>query len=1382
MCHILGIEPQFENIIKNGPFIPMTAGQRKPEGHWATDERKAANLDQRLKSLLMFVLPNDQINYVINCLTTKSTWDDLILYHEGPYDVKESRVMDLKLCYNTFKFKEGETLTQTFTRYKALMNELVNDGIKLSKIEINIGFIIAVTKEWQSFCQSDDEEDTRSSHEYINNLEEEYQARALLAKSKDSSRRVLKGSAVQKKLTKLNATNMVRKVILPTKYFEAEYNKVKAKLALLSLSASASKAATVKNKGLIAEDYEWDEEEVSSDDKEIVEVKVHMALAEKNDAVSKEGSRNGKWVKIFMRKVHTLLEMKDNDDRKTYLDYLCIYLNYVEEQRNTLLSKHKDLIHELNACKEHLLVLKQEKLDFLTMQHVNSDILKENKNLRTELKVLTIITKTWLNSSNKVNQCISKKIPSQKKRILRVYQLTKDLSSSRQKDLVFVKSSADDTKVSIPGVERPWLSEPEGFILPNHDTGRILTAESQRNTTNPSVVVTDFSATKYDSADESSVCSNPLPPLKKLDGVEPISGSKTIKSILRSKSTFKAKTLKGVKINEPSSAPAKGHKNSSASKVNSAPVGKLKSVKIKDDHPLAIVIKELNDLKLQFSKNQSSYSRNNQQYERTDHKTCDHAEYISTMNILCGSYDHDTNGHNRIISLEREINLRNPQHAFKRCEACGSLTHTTTDHYDIEWFKRGEVLQAKKTEALKLTRAKSFNDNRSKTPTRSGCSRHMTGVKSYLHKYEEQPGPKAVFGDESTCVTKGYGSIKCNGIVFTKVAFVNGLKYNLISISQLCDAKYIVQFDEKSGTIFNSNKEIVMIAQRHKRLAHLNFKTINKLAKQNIVIGLPSLVYSKDKTCSSCEKGKHQRDHFKTKQTSSIKKCLHLLHMDLFGLVTPRSINHEKYTLVIVNEYSRYTLVFLEKKCQAPETIMSFIKRVENQNDIKVKQLRTDNGTEFRNSILVNFCDERGISQNFSSPYTPKQNGVAERRNRTLIEAARTMLLGYVFSKQYWTEARISNINFLHVFGCPVYIHNHKDHLGKFDEKVDDGYLLGYSLVSKAFRVFNTRRQQTEETYHITFDESPDAIKFSKPSIDNINIAKNKRYPPDEYLHPYEPSQRYQTNNNDVSFIEPYECPETVVLETEVSSDQNGVRMLTRAMSKQLGTSSAHECLFVDFLSKEEPKKQEGIDYDETFAPVARLKAIRIFLAFSTYMNFIVYQMDVKSAFLNGKLKEEVYVKQPPGFKSNEFPNHVFKLDKALYGLKQAPRAWYETLSTFLTEHKFVRGKIDNILFVYKTQTDVILVQIYIDDIIFGSTNTKLCKQFAKLMTQRYEMSMMGVLTYFLGFPIKQSERGHDLSGKAVNETQYRGFDLKGYSDSDYARCNMDRKSTSGAC
>ncbi|GJU64526.1 retrovirus-related pol polyprotein from transposon TNT 1-94 [Tanacetum coccineum] len=577
--------------------------------------------------------------------------------------------------------------------------------------------------------------------------------------------------------------------------------------------------------------------------------------------------------------------------------------------------------------------------------------------------------------------------------MLRVDQLTEDPSSSRQKDLVFVKSLADDIKVTIPGVERPWLSEAEGFILPNNDTGKILPAKLERNTIDPSVAFTDSSSTNYDSVDKSSVCNTPLPLLGKLEGTEPISGPKTIKSILKSKSTLKAEALKGIIINEPSSAPAKGKKSSSASKVHLAHAGKLKSVKIEDDPSFAI------------------------------YPICK----------LCESYDHDTN----VITGLSPKKERSVQEILNMASKDVKLV---CDIRKPIWYLD------------------------------SGCSRHMTGVKSYLHKYMEQPGPKVVFGDDSTCTTEGYGSIKCNGVVFTK---------------------------------------------------------------------------------------------------------------------------------------------------------------------------------------------------NFFSPYTPEQNGIAERKNRTLIEAARTMLSGSVFSKQYWTEAvatacysqnrstimkrhlktpyeifhkRIPNISFLHVFGCPVNIRNHEDHLGKFNEKADDGYLLGYSLVSKAFRVFNTRRQQTEETYHITFDESPEAIKFSKPLVDNINIVESERYPLDEYLHPYEPSQRYQTNNNDVSFIEPYECSKPVVLETEVSSEKHGqtdqndqsiqnykilnddysehsnhtndekiidnlpntkeiqipehlsspnsedtsaqnttaiprAGMLTRAMAKKLSATSAHECLFVDFLSDEEPKK-----------------------------------------------------------------------------------------------------------------------------------------------------------------------------------------------------------------
>ncbi|GKB11232.1 hypothetical protein Tco_0845155 [Tanacetum coccineum] len=418
----------------------MTADNRKPESQWTGDERKAANLDQRLKIIIMSVLPDDQMNY----------------------DFQDS---------------------------------------------------------------PDDEEETRSSQEYMNDLEMEFHERALLAKAK----RFFKNS---------------------TQRFRG---------AKATDQTECYKCGRKGHFAIDSEAYEWDEEEVSSDDNEMTEVKVLMALANDESVdVGEESVRNDEWVKISMRKVHTLFEMEDNDERKYFLDYLCIDLKYIEEQRNNLVLKHRDLVQELNTCKEQLLILKQSKLDFLTMQHVNTEILKENQNLRKELKELTEITKTWLNSSNKVNQYINKQIPNQKKRILGADQLNKDPSSSGKKDLVFVKSSADDTNVSIPNVKRPWLFKAEGFNLPNHDT-----------------------VTNYDSTDESSVCSTHLPLLEKLAGAKPVSAPKTIKSILKSNSRFKAETLKGVTINDPTSAPAKGNKNVLASKKNSAPAGKLKNVKLK---------------------------------------------------------------------------------------------------------------------------------------------------------------------------------------------------------------------------------------------------------------------------------------------------------------------------------------------------------------------------------------------------------------------------------------------------------------------------------------------------------------------------------------------------------------------------------------------------------------------------------------------------------------------------------------------------------------------------------------------------------------------------------------------------------------------------------
>ncbi|GJT37196.1 putative ribonuclease H-like domain-containing protein [Tanacetum coccineum] len=169
--------------------------------------------------------------------------------------------------------------------------------------------------------------------------------------------------------------------------------------------------------------------------------------------------------------------------------------------------------------------------------------------------------------------------------------------------------------------------------------------------------------------------------------------------------------------------------------------------------------------------------------------------------------------------------------------------------------------------------------------------------------------------------------------------------------------------------------------------------------------------------------------------------------------------------------------------------------------------------------------------------------------------------------------------------------------------------------------------------------------------------------------------------------------------------------------------------------------QEEGIDYDEVFAPVAKIEAIRLFLAYASFKDFVVYQMDVKSAFLYGKIEEEVYVCQPPGFEDPDFPDRVYKVEKALYGLHQAPRAWYETLSTYLLDNGFQRGKIDKTLFIRRDKGDILLVQVYVDDIIFGSTKKSLCTEFEKMMHKKFQMELM-VNSHFLGLQVMQKEDG----------------------------------------
>ncbi|KAJ9553055.1 LOW QUALITY PROTEIN: hypothetical protein OSB04_017100 [Centaurea solstitialis] len=834
----------------------------------------------------------------------------------------------------------------------------------------------------------------------------------------------------------------------------------------------------------------------------------------------------------------------------------------------------------------------------------------------------------------------------------------------------------------------------------------------------------------------------------------------------------------------------------------------------------------------------------------------------------------------------------------------------------------------------------------------SRCSRHMTGTLELLSSYKKQEGSSVAFRVNQKGKIKGYGMIVKGEVRMNQMSYVDGLKHNLISVSQLCDNELDVMFKIKYCIMYKADTLIeVMRANRrgdlylicfeslearekiflvssvkneeawlwHTRFCHLNFHTLDKLVRLNLVKGLPNIKFEKDHLCSACEMGKLRRSSHKTKSDPSYDKPLQMLHVDLCGPIAVQSLGGNKYILVLIDEFSRFTWVeFMKKKSQVPSILINLLKRLQVLHGYRV--LRSDNGTEFKNSITEEYLASVGITHNFSAPRTLQQNGVVERKNRTLVEAAKTMLYASGLPLTFWAEAvstacytqnrslvvkrfentpyqlmhnKTPNVKFFHVFGCKCYVLNDREPIGKFNPKGDNATFIGYSWDSVAYRVYIPRSQvvvvstnvRFDDNFQVTQDKFKEELKAQAEKSPNATITNDLEqlfhewYEDDPDLdRAFASDPRASVDNNRASVenqledsplstvisgpstsntpssislplenSQPTSLPEDAPLPASTTSDQviptipdhipisqsleeinssinlphatNGLKIthFLRSLVIPLKVATANYYLFTCFVSKTEPKKvsealadsfwveamqdeltqfernqvwtlvplpngkmaigtkwderdvvirnkarlvaqgycqEEGIDYEEKFAPVARLETIRIFLAFAAHRGFKVFQMDVKSAFLNGKLKEEVYVKQPPGFESAQYPNHVYFLEKALYGLKQAPRAWYERLSTFLISNGFQRGTTDITLFYKKhDDDDILLVQIYVDDIIFSSTDVSMCKDFESLMQKEFEMSMMGELNFFLGLQVKQSKEGIFITqSKYVND------------------------------
>nr|GEU94153.1 hypothetical protein [Tanacetum cinerariifolium] len=763
--------------------------------------------------------------------------------------------------------------------------------------------------------------------------------------------------------------------------------------------------------------------------------------------------------------------------------------------------------------------------------------------------------------------------------------------------------------------------------------------------------------------------------------------------------------------------------------------------------------------------------------------------------------------------------------------------------------------------------------------------------------------------------------------------------------------------------------------------------------------------------------GKQHKASYKAiNAVSSISEPLQLLHMDLFGPTSIRSIDHKYYCLVITDDYSRFCWVFfLAHKDETYLILKNFINLVENQLNKKVKAIRCDNGTEIKNAHMIELCGSKRIKREHSNPRTPQQNRVTERKNRTLIEAARTMLADSKLPTMFWTKAvrtacydlnrvsvtsphnktpyalltgNIPSVSHFKPFGCHVTILNTSDHLGKFDGKADEGYIVGYSVSNKAYRVYNVPNKRVEESINLWFlkekpnvqglghewyfdlDYLTDSLSYRyvsanqpastqgattnsasiqaddsdsncdeqviiipsypshnihrtqpidtpgdkvddssfPPALGTANDAEDlqtpqsaKLVPPDcipvptgkvpvptgslpvptssipvpaaAIIVPTDDVPVHTSSSTDLIFdndpTTSFSCPSDLgnhnpspgifsplSYDDDFGATLNNVASTVDALEDLSWVDAMqeemqqfkfqNEWVLIDLptgkyaigtkwilknkrdtkgivvhnkarLVSQGHRQEEGIDYDEVFAPVARIEAIRLFLAFASYMGFLVYQMDVKNP---------------------QYPKKVYKVVKALYGLHQAPRAWYGTLSTFLLKHGYRRGTINKTLFLKKKNRDIILVQVYVDDIIFGYIKKTWCDEFEALMKGEFQMSAMGELTFFLGpqlhpmklqslspvnvhlyrsmigslmyltasrpdimFAVSACSR-HQVTPTTSNLKAVKKIFkyLKGqpklglwypkesplvfedYSDSDYAGANRDRKSATGGC
>nr|GEV29691.1 retrovirus-related Pol polyprotein from transposon TNT 1-94 [Tanacetum cinerariifolium] len=588
------------------------------------------------------------------------------------------------------------------------------------------------------------------------------------------------------------------------------------------------------------------------------------------------------------------------------------------------------------------------------------------------------------------------------------------------------------------------------------------------------------------------------------------------------------------------------------------------------------------------------------------------------------------------------------------------------------------------------------------------------------------------FGNDHIAAILGYGDLKWGNITITRVYFVEGNRStNLYTIN-------LYDMASASSICLMARPTPTKSWLWHQRLSHLNFDTINDLSKNDLVFGLPKFKYAKEHLCPCC-------------------KNPDISYLHVFGaLCYPKNDREDISKLGAKGDIGFFIGYFAN----------SVAYRVYNQR--KKKIMETINVTFDELSVMA-------FKQNSSRPGLQRL---------TSGQISSGLELTYALSKI--TPQRPSKRD-LDIIFEPL----HNEYLGGRPSEAPRTipaapviHNLHAPIASMSFQdsaLALTNSLNTLVSSHNVDEQSQQHAQQQRnltllPTASAADDVLNAMFEGDLFVNPFATpstesivsSTQYVDPLNMHTFCQPYphdyQCTKDHPLEQVIGEPSRPV--LTRNQLKTDGDM----CIYALTVSIMEPKRyrqEKGINFEESFAPVARMEAIRIFLAYAAHKGFTLYQMDVKTAFLNGSLKEDIYVCQPKGFTDSDHPSHVYKLKKALYGLKQAPRAWYNKLSTFLLQNQFSKSIIDPTLFTRHFDDDILVVHVYIDDIIFGSTNPRYATTFSNQMKSRLKMSMMGEMTFFLGLQVNQTPSDS-------------GFELTVFSDADYAGCKDTFKSTFG--